>query len=359
MKRSITKRSFFAIAASASLVLAACGSDDAADEPATTEAEEAEAPAEEAPAEEAMEETPDADREGWPEKLVFTLTPSAETGGLIESAEPLAAMLSERLAVEVEALVPTDYSGVIVALESGQAQVAGGLGPRQMVQAEEQAGAELVLQSERFGSLLYVTQWFTNDPDTYCDDTPVADEDGYLFCNGVLDAEGAADGPIGDDKLTLLEGQTVSFVDQGSTSGYAIPALQLVDAGVDPIDGIDGLFAGTHDASVQAVYDGDAVVGVSFNDARGNIEETSPDVGERVVVFGWSGPIPNDGFAVAADLPDSLVEAITAAFVDIATTEDGAALLSELYNIDGLVPVDSADFDVIRDLEVQLGDVLE
>lgn len=375
MKRSITKRSFFAIAASASLVLAACGSDaEEVLEDATDQVEEAaddvaddveeavtEAPVDTIEADDAMEEDAmdDMDREGWPESLVFTLTPSAETGGLIETAEPLAALLSERLGVEVEALVPTDYAGVIVALESGQAQIAGGLGPRQMVQAEEQAGAELVLQSERFGSLLYVTQWFTNDPDTFCDDAPVADEDGYLFCNGVLDAEGAADGPIGADKLPLLEGQTVSFVDQGSTSGYAIPALQLVDAGVDPIDGIDGLFAGSHDASVQAVYDGDAVVGVSFNDARGNIEETSPDVGEKVVVFGWSGPIPNDGFAVAGDLPDSLVEAITAAFTEISGTEDGAALLSELYNIDGLVPVDSADFDVIRDLEVQLGDVLE
>jgi phosphonate transport system substrate-binding protein len=228
-----------------------------------------------------------------------------------------------------------------------------------MVQAEEQADAELILQAERFGSLLYVTQWFTNDPDTYCDDEPVADEDGYLFCNGVLDAAGPEEGPIGADKLALLEGQTVSFVDQGSTSGYAIPALQLSEAGIDPIDGIDGLFAGGHDGSVQAVYDGDAVVGVSYNDARGDIVETSPDVGEKVVVFGWSGPIPNDGFAVAGDLPDSLVEAITAAFVAISDTEEGAALLSDLYNIDALVPVTSSDYDVIRDLETELGDVLE
>ena len=297
--------------------------------------------------------------DGWPESLVFTLTPSQETGGLIETATPLAEMLAERLGVEVEPLVPTDYAGVIVALESGQAQIAGGLGPRQMVQAEEQAGATLILQSERFGSLLYVTQWFTNDPDTYCDDAPVADDEGFLFCNGVLDAESAADGPIGADQLTKLEGQTVSFVDQGSTSGYAIPALQLAQAGIDPLDGVDGLFAGGHDNSVQAVYDGDAAVGVSFNDARGTIADANPDVGERVVVFGWSGPIPNDGFAVAGDLPADLVEAITAAFVDIASTEDGNALLSELYNIDDLVPVTSSDYDVIRELEVQLGDLLE
>jgi phosphonate transport system substrate-binding protein len=334
-------RKIIAACAALGLVVAACGSDDDSSDSGS--------------------DTTDAPsgNEDWPDEIVFTLTPSQETGGLIETAEPLAELLSAELGVDVTPLVPTDYSGVIVALESGQAQVAGGLGPRQMVQAEEQADAELILQAERFGSLLYVTQWFTNDPDTYCDDEPVADEDGYLFCNGVLDAAGPDAGPIGADKLALLEGQTVSFVDQGSTSGYAIPALQLSEAGIDPIDGIDGLFAGGHDGSVQAVYDGDAVVGVSYNDARGDIVETSPDVGEKVVVFGWSGPIPNDGFAVASDLPDSLVEAITAAFVSISDTEEGAALLSELYNIDALVPVTSSDYDVIRDLEIQLGDVLE
>jgi phosphonate transport system substrate-binding protein len=350
------------------LVAAACGSDDdtsAEETDDTTEETSADSETESDPAEDAGEDEGDgteedaAAPEGWPESLVFTLTPSQETGGLIETATPLADMLSERLGVPVEPLVPTDYAGVIVALESGQAQIAGGLGPRQMVQAEEQAGANLILQSERFGSLLYVTQWFTNDPDTYCEDTPVADEDGFLFCNGVLDAESAADGPIGADQLPKLEGQTISFVDQGSTSGYAIPALQLAQAGVDPLEGVDGLFAGGHDNSVQAVYDGDATVGVSFNDARGTIAEANPDVGEKVVVFGWSGPIPNDGFAVAGDLPDDLVEAITEAFVDIASTEDGAALLAELYEIDDLVPVTSSDYDVIRELEAELGELLE
>lgn len=332
------------------LVLAACGGEDA-----TEDAAPAPAPA---PAPQQPEPAPADPRDAWPDELVFTLTPSAEAGGLIETAEPLGALLEAELGVPVTPLVPSDYAGVIAALASGQAQIAGGLGPRQMVQAEDQAGARLLLQAERFGSLLYVTQWFTNDPDTFCDDEPVADEDGYLFCNGVLEAQDASDGPIGADKLPLVAGRTMSFVDQGSTSGYAIPALQLLGAGVDPIDDIEGRFAGGHDASVQAVYDGDADVGVSYNDARSTIAETSPDVGERLVVFGWSGPIPNDGFAAAGDLPEDLIEAIQAAFVAISESEEGAELLSELYSIDAVVPVASSDFDVIRDLEEQLGDLL-
>ena len=342
------KSALIAASLGIALTLSAC----AAEEPAEDVAEETTTETETE-----TEETPTG-RDAWPESLVFTLTPSQEAGGLIETAEPLAELLSAELGVEIEPLVPSDYAGVIAALASGQAQIAGGLGPNQMVQAEDQADATLILQAERFGSFTYVTQWLTNDPDTYCDDTPVADEDGYLFCNGVQDATDASDGPSGADKLPLLAGQTVSFVDQGSTSGYLIPSLQLLEAGVDPVDDINVVFAGGHDASVQAVYDGDAVVGTSYNDARGDIAETNPDVGERVVVWGWSGPIPNDGFAVAGDLPEDLKQAITDAFVSIASTEEGQALMQELYNIDNVKPVEDGVYEVIRQLDVQLGDIL-
>jgi phosphonate transport system substrate-binding protein len=106
------------------------------------------------------------------------------------------------------------------------------------------------------------------------------------------------------------------------------------------------------------VYDGDAEVGTSFNDARGQLTETVPDVGEKVVVWGWSEPIPNDGFAVAGDLPQDLKDAITQAFLDIAATEDGAELLDSLYEINGLVPVPEGSYDIIRDLETELADLL-
>ena len=353
----MNRRSLVAAFAAGALVLAACGGDDDTADPVEEPADEPmEEPADE-PADEPMAP------EDWPETLVFTLTPSQEAGGLIETAEPLAVLLEERLGIEVEALVPSDYAGVIVALQAGQAHIAGGLGPSQMVQAADTAGADLILQSVRFGSSQYVTQWFTNNPDEFCTDAPVDvvdEEDGTImkFCNGVDAAEGPTDGPIGVEFLPNVAGKTVSFVDQGSTSGYLIPSLGLLNAGIDPLDDIESLFAGGHDSSVQAVYDGDAEVGVSFNDARGQLIETVPDVGEQVVVWGWSDPIPNDGFAVAGDLPQDLKDAIMQAFIDIAATEDGAALLQELYEIDGLVPVPEGSYDIIRALETELADLL-
>ncbi len=120
-----------------------------------------------------------------------------------------------------------------MALQSGQAQIAGGLGPAQMVQAEDTAGADLILQAVRFGSCQYVTQWFTNNPDEFC-----APERGRrhrrrgrhdhdCICNGVNQATGCDRWPDRFGVHPNIAGKTVSFVDQGSTSGYLIPALAL------------------------------------------------------------------------------------------------------------------------------------
>ena len=193
-----------------------------------------------------------------------------------------------------------------------------------MVQAEDEAGAELILQSERDRSIEYVTQWFTNDPDTFCGDTPVADEEtGFLYCNGIT--RRLARRTVRSARSTSPTSPVRPWrsSSQGSASGYLIPALQLLDSGVDPVDDIDATFAGGHDPSVLAVYNGDATVGVSFNDARTLLVDQFPDVGEKVVVFAWSAPIPNDGFAVAGELPDDLKEAIAAALIDIAESPDG------------------------------------
>ena len=75
-------------------------------------------------------------------------------------------------------------------------------------------------------------------------------------------------------------------------------------------------------------------------------------------MFAWSDPIPNDGFAVAGELPDDLKQAITDALVAFAESEEGSVTMDELYEIDGLVPVPPGSYDIIRDLETELGDLL-
>lgn len=292
-----------------------------------------------------------------PEKLVLGLVPSGEVDKLVEDADELGALLSEELGIPVETTVTENYAGLVVAMQTEQAHI-GMFGPVALVQAVDQAGAEAVLQSVRFGASTYHTQWFTNDPDTYCSDEPVLVEDEgakYSYCNGT---DAAETGPVGEDALAKIEeGTTISFVDQSSASGYYYPATQLQEAaGLDPLSDIDAQFSGDHDNSVLTVARGDVPVGVSFDDARSGLVEDDPKIGEKVTTFAWSAEIPNDGIAVGGKLSDEWQQKITDAFLAIADTEEGLAVLDAVYEIEDLVPADLDALDAARQVEANFGD---
>jgi phosphonate transport system substrate-binding protein len=288
-----------------------------------------------------------------PETLVLGLVPSREADVLVENAQPLADYLSEQLGIPVESFVPQDYPGLVAAMQTGQAHI-GAFGPFGLIQSVDEAGAEIILQSARDGAVTYHTQWMTNDPDTYCLDEVVTDDAGLSYCNGTLDA---TEGPAGEEGIAAIaEGTTVSFVTETSASGYIFPALQLLQqAGLDRETQIDPLFAGGHDASVIAVCNGDAPVGVAFDDARTILQEGDCDDLSQVVVFAYSQEIPNDGVSVAGNLPDDLKQQIADALIAYAETEEGAAVLDSVYEIDEFAPADLEAFDLVRQAAEELG----
>lgn len=293
------------------------------------------------------------------EPLVLGLVPSQDMAQLVEDGDTLAELLSEELDREVEAYVTDNYAGLVTAMQTGQAHI-GMFGPIALVQAVDQADAEVILQSVRYGSDTYVTQWFTNDPDTYCLDEPVmatsaGGEHEMLFCNGTDEAE---EGPIGEEALKLIEsGATISFVDEGSASGYYYPATQLQQlSGLDPFTDIDAQFAGGHPNSVLNVFNGEISVGVSYDDARQDVYEEEETVGEEVVVFAYSESIPNDGVAVSGDLSEEERQAITDAFMALTESEEGSQALSDVYNIDDLAPANIDALDAARDVAANFGD---
>lgn len=299
-----------------------------------------------------------------PDKLVLGLVPSSDANALITNAQPLADYLTTTLGIPVQPLVPTDYTGLVVAMGTGQADI-GAFGPLALIQAADESGADIILQSVRNGSLTYHTQWFTNKPETYCADAVVTKiapsqedtpQDVTLgFCNGT---DTAVLGPVGDDALAkIAAGTPVSFTEQSSASGYVIPALQLLNAGIDPVNAVQPIFSGLHDVSVAAVCKGDAEVGVSFNDARllaAAVNACGPDM-SKTVVFALSPEIPNDGVAVAGDLDAGLKQQIKDALLAYGQTEEGSGVLRSIYRITEFAPADIASLDVVREAAQKLG----
>lgn len=297
-----------------------------------------------------------------PEELVIGFVPSREAGALVETIQPLATYLSEQLGRPVEGIVSNDYTGLITAMETGQAHI-GALPPYGMIQAVDRAGAQIILQSQRFGSGTYHTQFFTNQPDKYCAEPPVentrvidGEEVTFLNCNGTARAnDESPEGPVGTESLANLEpGTIVSFTQQTSASGYIFPATVFATSGIDPETDIQALFADAHDRSVIAVCMGQAEVGVSFDDARADTV-TDCDVASNVVVFAYGPEIPNDGVAVSGDLSEGLVAEIKQALLDYAATEEGAEVLGSIYNISAFTDPNIEALEIVRQAVEQLG----
>jgi phosphonate transport system substrate-binding protein len=297
-----------------------------------------------------------------PESLVIGFVPSVEAGALVEDIQPLSDHLTEYLGIPVEGFVSTDYAALVTAMETGQAHI-GVLPPFGLVQAVDRAGAELLLQSDRFGSTTYHTQFMTTDAAKYCADDPVENMRIYndaevtvLNCNGTARAnEDSPEGPIGLEALEAVEpGTTVSFVEQASASGYIFPATVFATMGIDPETDIEALFAGGHDASVIAICEGQAEIGVSFDDARPQAV-TDCDVPGTVVTFAFGPEIPNDGVAVSGELSDELTAAIKAGLLDFASTPEGVAVLESIYNITAFGEPNLESLQIIRDAVAELG----
>lgn len=326
-------RNLLALLVALMMVLAACGDDD--------------------------EGTSDGE---WPEKIVFGFVPSQEVEELQDEVDTLAQVLSDALGIEVEGLVTTDYTGLGVALGNGQADM-GAFGPAGFVLADRAFpdSMELLAQSVRFGDATYHGQFFTNDP-SVCGADPVEgtfyyDADGNVVATGATGSPQLQVGWNGDDTrddsvsaglacpepvdLSVIAGGTFAYTTETSTSGFIFSSLQIAAAGVTE-DQFEAIFAGSHDLAVTAVYNGDADFGVSFNDARRAVREDFPDVGDKVIVFNITDRISNDVIAVRSGLPDDLKDAIFQAIADFMATEEGEAVMEQLYSWTDLTRADAA-----------------
>ncbi|MCI1220040.1 MAG: phosphate/phosphite/phosphonate ABC transporter substrate-binding protein [Bifidobacterium sp.] len=284
-----------------------------------------------------------------PSSLVLALVPSQDQNNLVTTAKPLTDYLSKQLGITVTGVVSKDYQAAVEAMGAGQAQI-GFLPSLQLWQANSKYGASVVLQTERNGNITYPAQFMTNNPDKYCSDTPV-ERDGKLFCNGA----DAQKGPAGLNAVSKIKGAKVAMLGAASPAGYIYPVLDLKNKGIDVDKDITPVPVTANDASVLAVYNGDAEVGFSFWDARDLVMKDKPDVGKKVVVFALSEEIPNDGVAISKDVPKATRDKITKALEHFTDTAEGTKALESIYSITKLAPADPKSLTVVADAADKLG----
>ena len=323
------------------------------------------------------------------DKIIFGFVPSAEQTDLQDNIQPLMTVLSEGLGIEVEGFVTSDYSGLLVAMGSGQADV-GAFNTLGYVNALNAfpTRMEAIAKVVRYGSGSYHGTFWTTDA-SVCSSTPVigafenidgvptlvegsatmppdvkALQVGWGFSDDgmipeVRTIDGAevtvSPGYACEADLSVMIGEEVLFVEEGSTSGYLYPSLQLKNAGISYTSDIVQRYAGSHDGVISGLYNGDAKFGVTYDDARRTLRKTNPDVGEKVIAFAITEEIPNDVVAVRSDLPADMKEKIYTILSDYISTDEGAAVMDEIYGWTGLVPAVNSEFDFVKQAAEEFG----
>lgn len=211
----------------------------------------------------------------------------------IENAEegqrrygPFAEYLSETLGVPVTLRMASAYSGIIQAMDAGEADMA-------MFGAAAYAAAHDVLDSDLQPLGHAVSR--TGDR-------------GYFAVIIV-----AADSPA--QSIEDLAGKTLAFADPNSASGYLVPNFYLGQMGLADGHFASTGFSGSHDNGILAVVRGtyDAAATWHYTEDNGAVQRMS-DRGEipagavRVV---WESPlIPSDAWSVRASMPEDLKSAL-------------------------------------------------
>jgi len=264
--------------------------------------------------------------EGVPNPLIIGVIPSEDTGNVTEAFEPVANFVGEQLGVEAELYTATDYSGIIEAMRSGEADVAW-LGPLSYVLASQRANAEAIaVQLTEEGS----------DKPTY---------KSFIITQADSDVQSLED----------LRGKTFAFVDPTSTSGNLFPRQGFEEAGMDPDEDLaEATFAGGHDASALAVANGDVDAGaVASNTYESMVAEGVIEEGQVRIIW-ESDPIPESPIAVRGDMPAEAKSRIKEVFVGMKPEDVGKEEISPDGAI-GYVEAEDSDYDVIRDLAGTLG----
>jgi phosphonate transport system substrate-binding protein len=252
--------------------------------------------------------------------LTLVFTPSRDPTALKEAGDAFARTLAELSGVPVRALVASDYAGVIEGLRSKRVELAF-VHPVGYVLANREAGCRILVRDIWGGKTAYTARFYVRKD-------------------------------RGIRRLEDLRGKTVAFVDPASSSGYIYPMVLLIKQGLvrerDPKTFFkDALFSGTHEAALQAVLHGRVDAAASFDKAP-ELHLKDPALIAQIGFVGETPEIPEAGICVRPGVPDETVARLKRALLTIKAPQH-AALLKQIYDIDGFVEADDRDYQPVRE----------
>ncbi len=237
---------------------------------------------------------------------------------------PLADYLAKKLGREVKLFTVDTWEGLAKSLASGETDIAL-MGPWGYVLAHHTADAQVIATILYDGKPEYFAITVTNPKSSI---------------NSIQD----------------LKGKTFAFGDKGSTSGYLIPFYNFQKLGIDPETYFSKVIYTKHQAIETQVTRGELDAGADYNRNRNAMIEQGLIKAEDSKIIWTSDPLPNDAFAVSADLfkDQGLVRQLQNALVAIGPElKQTPDLLPAHYT--GFVVKDDGYYKPIRDAGLATG----
>jgi len=261
----------------------------------------------------------------------FGVEPYDTAARLVPIYEKVGKLIGDKLGCKVEVFVATSYNAEIEAMRSGKLEI-GEFGPLGYVLAHQVARAEAVAA---FGTDDGKPQTYWASIVTYPD--------------------------TGIKTVADIKGRSFAFSDPASTSGHLFPAYGLRKAGLDPDKDVHAVYAGSHTASFEALYNHKVDAG-ELNSEQLESATQRGHYKDGDLVFLWkSDPIPTDPFCVRADLLDGFKQKLVEVLqnLDLSSLDPADRKIMVGTGITRLVPQTDATYNGIRDLVKTLNIDLE
>lgn len=272
------------------------------------------------------------------DKITIGFIPVEKADELTPKAKELEKLLENKLGVDVEVVIPTNYETIIEGMRFGHIDAAFmDTGPAWI--AHQRTGAEVIMAELVAGKINYqATMW------ARADDTSIQSLEDSL-------------------------GKRVAFTSITGSSGFVRPMGTLVSEGLITIegDGIIGLedalaknfesytFTGGYKASLELLLNGSVDVAFGSDIAPQKYLEPEDQIKLRPVTT--LGSVPSHVFVVSPDMSDLTKTALVSALIELNYDENNA-ILKNLYGAEALVPTTTAlhigDFGKFIDILIGL-----
>lgn len=263
--------------------------------------------------------------------LNVQFVPTNNDGSMEAKTGPFADYLSEKLGMDVNVTLATDYSTIVEAMASGKVDL-GIMPPAAYVQARNLDAAEAILSS----------QLVKYDEDT---EEPIEGEYTSTFKGEVLVK---ADSDM--ESLEDLKGKKIATLSPNSASGYIYPVAEMKDLGIDPLTDCTLTTVNDIPSEMTAVLNGQQDACFVFQGARYVFSSKFTDYDlykDLKVLYLTDGDIPNDAIAVQPSMDDDLKAQIKDVFLNMANDEEGKEAMS-LWGHTGYGEADESAYDTIE-----------